>query len=208
MRFMHEGAVYPKIDLQSLPGSFDPLHGLLSTQVERPKHLNDVDLRKLQPVQRALLVIDGTVTKFLEAYFLEPVEAALVEQKNQALSDNHAWLEVAKGTDIVARQVILRGRYSSTVYAYAISLLVPNRLPDSMLKHLEVEPSGIGHVLLNSQMENRRDILWYGHEHIENLPEEIQRFTGSEFISRAYRIIANNLPVMLINEKFPTQCFK
>ena len=67
------------------------------------------------------------------------------------------------------------------------------------------EPAGIGRVLLNSQIENRREILWYGREQIANLPEAIKRCTGSDFISRTYRIIADGQPVMLINEKFPVE---
>ena len=203
MRFMNGDIAYPKIDLLSLKDSFDPLQDLLSPQAIKPVHLNDIDMRQLQPFQRALLVIDGTVTKFLEAYFLEPVEVALLEQNTQDLLDEHPWLEVPKGTEVIARQVILRGRYSATVYSYAISLLVPSRMPPSMLKSLEIEPSGIGRVLLNSQIETRRDILWYGHEELESLPEEIERHTGNEFISRTYCIVANDAPVMLINEKFP-----
>ena len=101
------------------------------------------------------------------------------------------------------RQVLLRGRYSATVYAYAVSLLVPARLPAHLLDDLEKEPAGLGRVLLNSQIENRREILWYGRETIADLPAEISRYTGHEFISRTYRISAGGQPLMLINEKFP-----
>jgi chorismate-pyruvate lyase len=104
---------------------------------------------------------------------------------------------------VIARQVLLRGRYSATVYAYAVSLLAPERLPKTILRDLAGEPAGIGRVLLNSQIENRREILWYGQEQIAHLPETIERYTGNDFISRTYRIIAEGQPVMLINEKFP-----
>jgi chorismate-pyruvate lyase len=154
-------------------------------------------------MQRALLSIDGTVTKFLEAYLLEPIESVLLTQQTQRLQTDHPWLALAAPGEVVARQVLLRGRYSATIYAYAVSLLAIDRLPPTLMQDLAHEPAGIGRVLLNSQIENRREILWYGREDLANLPETIERDTGSNFISRTYRIIAGGQPVMLINEKFP-----
>jgi len=201
---VHEDLLEPAIRHRHLNSNFDPLRDLLDTQRARPKHLENINLRTLEPFQRALLATDGTVTKFLEAYFLEPVEVTLLKQETQTLQNEQPWLELPVGENVVIRQVLLRGRYSTTVYAYAVSLLALNRLPDSLLQDLAVEPSGIGRVLLNSQIENRRDILWYGREHLTNFPEELECYTGSDFISRTYRIVTNHAPVMLINEKFPT----
>ncbi len=185
-------------------GTFDPFADLLSAQAARPAQLAIVNLRTLTPFQRALVSIDGTVTKFIEAYTLEPVESILLQQQTQRLPTDHPWLALAAPSEVVARQVLLRGRYSATVYAYAVSLLAPTRLPPQLLGDLEKEPAGIGRVLLNSQIENRREILWYGRETIADLPPEIARYTGYEFISRTYRILAGGQPLMLINEKFPT----
>lgn len=192
-------------------GNFDPFVDLLSAQASRPPHLHPVNLRTLTPFQRALLSIDGTVTKLIEAYTLEPVESVLLSQQIQPLANDgrsptfhqHPWLALSAPGEVVARQVLLRGRYSATVYAYAVSLLVTERLPSTLIADLASEPAGIGRVLLNSQIENRREILWYGRETIPNLPETIEQETGNEFISRTYRIIVGNQPVMLINEKFP-----
>lgn len=186
-------------------GSFDPFADLLSAQGSRPCALQPVNLRTLTPFQRALVSMDGTVTKFIEAYTLEPVESTLLSQQTQRLPADHPWLELAAQSEVVARQVLLRGRYSATVYAYAVSLLAPTRLPPHLLHDLEKEPAGLGRVLLNSQIENRREILWYGRETIGDLPEEVARYTGNEFISRTYRIIAGDQPLMLINEKFPIE---
>lgn len=183
--------------------SFDPFADLLSAQGSRPCDLQPVNLRKVTPFQRALVSIDGTVTKFIEAYMLEPVESVLLTQQTQLLLTDHPWLALPAQSEVIARQVLLRGRYSATVYAYAVSLLALERLPKPLLRDLATEPAGIGRVLLNSQIENRREILWYGREQITHLPAAIERYTGNEFISRTYRIIADGQPVMLINEKFP-----
>ena len=185
-------------------GTFYPFADLLSAQAARPAQLAIVNLRTLTPFQRALVSIDGTVTKFIEAYTLEPVESLLLHQQTQQLPTAHPWLELATHSEVIARQVLLRGRYSATVYAYAVSLLAPTRLPPHLLHDLAKEPAGLGRVLLNSQIENRREILWYGRETIADLPADIARYTGHEFISRTYRILAGGQPLMLINEKFPT----
>lgn len=184
-------------------GEFDPFADLLSAQSSRPLDLQPVNLHSLTPFQRALLSIDGTVTKFIEAYMLEPIESVLLTQQTQPLRTDHLWLALPAQSEVIARQVLLRGRYSATVYAYAVSLLAPDRLPKTLLRDLAVEPAGIGRVLLNSQIENRREFLWYGSEQIAHLPEAIERFTGYAFISRTYRIISEGRPVMVINEKFP-----
>ena len=55
----------------------------------------------------------------------------------------------------------------------------------------------------HNQLENRREIIWQSREQICNLPNAVKMHTGTEFVSRTYRIIADQQPIMLINEKFP-----
>lgn len=183
--------------------TFDPLRDLFVAQTAKPAHITDINLRTLTPFQRALLVIDGTVTTFIEAYTMEPVEVVLLGQEQRRLADEHPWLEAPKGTLVLARQVILRGQYSFTFHAYAVSLIVPDRLERSVRQGLEQEGEGLGRMLLKSRQETRREILWYGREHASGLPDAIRRMADGEFMTRAYRIIAGGKPVMLINEKFP-----
>lgn len=184
-------------------GSFDPFADLMVMQAARPQHWRPVDLRTLSAFQRALVSMDGTVTKFIEAYTLEPVESVRLQQQEQQLRTDHPWLAAPAGTTVIARQVLLCGKYSATVYAYAVSLLLADRLPAEVVRGLDVEPAGLGRILLNSQLENRREVLWYGREQIPDLPEAIEAYTGNDFISRTYRIIVGCQPLMLINEKFP-----
>lgn len=187
-------------------GSFDPFANLMSMQAAKPSHWQSVNLRTLTPFQRALLSIDGTVTKFIEAYTLEPIEIVRLRQEEQQLVADHHWLTAPLGTTVIARQVLLRGKYSAITYAYAVSLLLADRLPTDVIRGLDVEPAGLGRILLNSQLENRREVLWYGREQITDLPESIESETGNDFISRTYRIIVSEQPLMLISEKFPVIC--
>jgi chorismate-pyruvate lyase len=182
---------------------FNPFQELLQNRDVRSLSLDTVNLREFSPFQRTLLALDGTVTKYLEAYTLEPIEVVRLRQETQRLKDPHHWLEIPPDTETVAREVLLRGAYSGIVYAYAVSLLVPERLPGDWFQLLDSERGGIGRALLSNQVESRRKLLWYGREQLPELPEDIRALTGAEFLSRSYCIILGGKPVMLINEKFP-----
>lgn len=182
---------------------FNPLSDLLVAQLDRPPQLQDANLRALTPYQRALLTIDGTVTKFIEAYTMEPVIVSLIDQDTHSLEVDHPWLEIAAGTTVISRQVLLQGKYSKTLYAYAVSLLVHDQLPEVVREDLKVHPGGIGRVLIKNKLETRREVLWYGREQIDELPEPVNLMTDGRFLSRTYRIICQGNPFMLINEKFP-----
>ena len=70
---------------------FDPVEELLTAQADRAPGVSPVNLRTLSPFQRALLVIDGTVTKFIEAYTMEPVAVVRLSQGEVELSEEHRW---------------------------------------------------------------------------------------------------------------------
>ncbi len=185
--------------------TFDPLKDLILAQGTEQAAWVGINLRTLSPFQRALLVIDGTVTKFIESYMMEPVDVVRLTQELQRLPEDHAWLEAPMGTEVITRQVLLRGRNSLTVYAYAASLLIPDRLPEAVKQKLEVDIGGIGRILLNSRMESFREVLWFGRERVNALPVNIRNFFGDGLISRTYRIFYNGRPTILINEKFPSE---
>lgn len=203
MKLTDPNALIRNVDYPTDNDGFDPFRDLLANGDARPNDPGNVDLQALSPFQRALLAIDGTVTKFLEAYTLEPMEVIVLKQERVELGGDHPSLEAADGTKVVRRQVLLQGRYSTIIYAYAASLLVTDRLPADLLHNLSMEPGGLGRALLNGQIESRREILWHGCERVDDLPVEIARLIGNAFVSRTYRIIAGGRPMILINEKFP-----
>lgn len=204
MTRLQDGVVAPASETENQE-PFDPLSDLFVAQFARPPELGVLNLRVLTPFQRALLVIDGTVTKFIEAFTMEPVEVVRVAQAARTLDSEHRWLETPAGTEVVARQVVLEGKYSRTVHAYASSLVVIDRLPEEARRALDDHEGGLGRILLASGLESRREVLWYGREHTDDLPERVRRAAGFEFISRTYRIISEGRPLMLINEKFPLE---
>ena len=185
--------------------SFDPLADLLAEQEARPAGLTPVDPASLTAYQRALLTIDGTVTKFIEAYRMEPVVVERLAQEVVRLGQPSRWLDAPAECQVIARQVLLRGRASRTIYAYASSRLVLERLPEFLRDQLARDPQGIGHILLESRMETFREVLWYGRERLQSPPTALAQLAGHPLLSRTYRVFAGGRPLMLINEIFPPE---
>ena len=154
-----------------------------------------------------MIVTDGTVTRFIEAYTFAPVEVVLLQQKKQTLSSDHDWLQLPAGEEVISRQITLQSPHEKTaspiIYTYADSLIVPKRLPKSILDGLGSDTQGLGRLLQHSGLETRRELLWCGIETLTDLPPAIARLEGESFISRAYLVFANQEPLILINEKFP-----
>ncbi len=180
---------------------------LFVAQFAKPPDLEEINLSQLTPFQRTLLVTDGTVTQFIEAYMLATVEVVLLHQEMQTLSTDHAWLDTEKGAQVVARQVMLQTRLRTgqqpIIHAYATSILVLDRIPQTIREGLTLKGQGLGQLLQRSGLETRRDLLWWGLKRPDDLPETLLHLQGEPFLSRTYRIVAERQPIMLINEQFP-----
>lgn len=183
--------------------TFSPLRDLARQPSRKPRELATVNLRALTPFQRALLVIDGTVTKFIEAYKLEPVEIHCLRQQREALAEPDEWLEAAAGTEVILRQVLIRGEFSRELYVYAVSRVAIGRLPSSIASALEKEGAGLGRLLNETSLETRREILWFGKGALDDPPRPVAQAADGEFLSRTYRIVIAGKPVALLQENFP-----
>ena len=183
------------------------MKSLFVAQDEKPAILREINFARLTPFQRGLVVTDGTVTRFIEAYTLAPVEVVLLQQKKQTLLRKNRWLQLSDGEEVISRQVTLQTHQetetSPIIHTYADSLIALKRLPKSILEGLESNKYGLGKLLQHSGLETRRELLWCGIETLKDLPSTIAHLEGETFISRAYLILANQEPLMLINEKFP-----
>lgn len=186
-----------------MDNGFDPLSGLYLAQLERPQELEAINLRTLSPFQRALLVIDGTVTKTIEAYTMEPLDIVPLAQVERRLDATHRWLDAAEGDRVAVRHVLIRGLYSHRFWVYAVSFVAMDRLPEAVRERVEGGGEGLGRVLDEAALETRREVLWYGREELDELPEAVSQVSDGVFLSRTYRVIAGGRPLMLINEKFP-----
>ena len=183
------------------------MKSLFIAQDEKPATLREINFARLTPFQRGLIVTDGTVTRFIEAYTLALVKVVLLQQKKQTLSSDHDWLQLPAGEEVISRQITLQSHQEKTsspiIHTYADSLIVPKRLPKSILDGLESNTLGLGRLLQHSGLETRRELLWCGIETLIDLPPAVTYLEGETFISRAYLVFANQEPLILINEKFP-----
>ena len=200
-----------KTDTHQHSGNFvnTRMKALFVAQNAKPENVKEISLARLTAFQRGLLVTDGTVTRFIEAYTLTPVEVVLLQQTQQTLSTEHAWLQLPAGEEIISRQVVLQthsqDKSSPIIHTYATSLIVPQRLPKSLLDGLTTDKHGLGGLLRRSGLETRHELLWCGIETLTDLPLTVAHLEGETFISRAYRVFADQEPLMLINEKFPSK---
>ena len=198
-----------KIDTNQHSGGFvnTRMKALFVAQNVRPENLKEINLARLTPFQRGLLVTDGTVTRFIEAYTLSPVEVVLLQQTKQMLPAEHIWIKLHAGEEVISRQVVLQTHSqdapSPIIHTYADSLIVLQRLPQSLLDGLASDKQGLGGLLRRSGLETRRELLWCGIETLTDLPSAIAHLEGETFISRTYRVFTDQEPLMLINEKFP-----
>ena len=196
-------------DITKQSGAFvnTRMKSLFVAQDKKPATLKEINFARLTPFQRGLIVTDGTVTQFIEAYTFAPVEVMLLRQKKQTLSSAHNWLQLPAGEEVISRQVTLQTHQetesSPIICTYADSLIALKRLPKSILEGLESNKQGLGRLLQHSGLETRRELLWCGMETLTDLLPAVAQLEGKTFISRAYLVLANQEPLMLINEKFP-----
>lgn len=187
------------------PGRFDAATGVFRAQACRPAVLGPVDPGALTPRLRALLVIDGTVTKFLEAYEGEAVQVTALAQRPGLAGADAAWLDCAAEDAVLRRTSLLRGVASGRLFAWADSVILPDRLSPAMRQGLRSEPMGLGQILLDSGLETRREGLWYGRETPAQRPEAVRAAGHQDFLSRTYRVISGGRPLLLITERFPLE---
>ncbi len=201
------------VQRNAVSAPFDPAARLFLAQDLRPAGLAAVGPGELSPLQRALLVIDGTVTSFLSAWAMEPVSVTPLAQRSIVLARDGAeaggrrlpadWLEAPAGTPALERAVVLTGADSGRLFAFAESVICTERLPAALRAGLQSGGQSLGQLLLLPGFESRRECLWYGREHPAALPSAVAALTPPDFLTRTYRVSAASRPLMVITERFP-----
>ncbi|MGF1547235.1 MAG: chorismate--pyruvate lyase family protein [Thiotrichales bacterium] len=167
------------------------------------------DIAELPPFLRTLLVMDGTVTKSLEAYFWEPVEVLKSRQFEQA-SDAPPRPPVPLATTIstcLVREVALVGRRSRRRFACARSWLALDALPPPLAAGIREGRIGIGELLREQGVETYRQIVAldvFGARHDDPLLGD----RDGVWVARAYRIRVSGTPAILVSEFFPLELYR
>lgn len=182
---------------------FDPAADVFVAQARRPAGLETVDVAGLGPYLRSLLVIDGTVTRFIEAYWLEPVEVRRIAQEELRLGQPEPWLGLAAGDPAIRRRVLLVGAGSGRFFAWADTLIAAARLGPDVRRGLERDGGGLGRILIDTAAETRREGLWFGREQAPARPAEVAALCRGPLLARSYRVVCDGQPLMQITERFP-----
>ena len=181
----------------------DYVAGLFIAQSDRPNRLQPINLSTLGPLQRSLLIADGTVTRVLEAYSRQRIESIKLDQSMCTLNAEHTFLSAPAGTPIIRRRVILRGRDTPINYVEAESLIASHRLPRQLVDEIESGDESLGRLLHQFKIEVRRELLFFGTEEQSTVRDSKEQIKGLKLLSRTYRILSMGQPLMVIEEKFP-----
>lgn len=182
---------------------FEPSSEEIYAQFRPPPEGARINSRTLSPFLRVLMEIDGTVTRFIEAFTQESVEVLKLGQGLLELPEDVDFLEAEAGSQVTTRQVLLWGRESRRIYGYGSSLILPERLSPEAREKLSQPEEGLGRIMRKTRMETYREILWKYREYTDVLPEAIRPLASIGLVSRTYRILYRGRPIMAINEKFP-----
>ncbi|MDI9633755.1 MAG: beta-ribofuranosylaminobenzene 5'-phosphate synthase [Methanolinea sp.] len=163
----------------------------------------------LSPLQRVLLGTDGSVTRLLELACGAPVAIVTRLQEVIPADDEVAErLQIHPGDEVNHRIVELVDTRSGETLIYAESYTPLSRLSPSFRDDLMRADIPIGKILEHHRLETRREIM--GVSAGPRSPEVAKAFgLGGNplFLSRRYRIIHRDLPLMHIEETFPASRF-
>jgi chorismate-pyruvate lyase len=189
-------------------GAFRSVGYLAEAKIPFPEQ-DDVLMDKLPPLLRTLLVTDGTVTKSLEAFYWEPVTVDVESLELMEAKHSIEWLNIKTGEKVLTRQVRLRGNYSNKIYATAFSVVRLSVMAANLREALINGEIGIGVLIRDSGLESYREILDI---RADRRPGQLYATDSGasaiDVVSRTYRIIAENQPMILITESFPWELFE
>jgi chorismate-pyruvate lyase len=163
--------------------------------------LQGVDLSALDPVQRVLLITDGTLTGILEAVFLEPIRLVKLGQRTVAAGVPHALLEPLAGEEILERRVLLQGARTGRNYVHADSQVAIERLAPAFRRDLMESELPLGRLWIQHRLETFKELLDAGYD-----PEPgaavARWFAGAAVLRRTYRVFTHHRPLIVITERF------
>ena len=165
------------------------------------------DMGSLAPFLRTLLVMDGTVTKSLEAFFWEPVDVTPLLQQTIALTEPVDGLSATAGDTVLQRQVSLTGRQSGRQYACARSFLALGQLPETLADAMVSGKIGIGELLREKGIETYREIISVDFIGKGENTDPLLGIFADDLVSRSYRIRVGGAPAIVVTEYFPVTLY-
>jgi len=167
-----------------------------------------IDPSALSTFQRILLTTDGTVTDMLESYFYEPIQLIKLSETLKPVAQDIPVMYLKKGTEVIDREILLRGRISRKNYIYAESIVVIERLDEDFRNELLKTKTPIGKLWLEHRIESFKEIVDSGKEPAhEKLAHYFRIEQNTNLLFRSYCVFTNRQATMMITEKFPESFF-
>jgi len=167
--------------------------------------LSGLDVNSLEPLQRVLLVTDGTLTEILEANFFERIRLVKVSQRVISATASHALLDPNPGEVLIERKILLQGEGSRRNYAYAESLIAVDRLGSSFRDELLDSDTPLGRLWLEHKLETFKELQEVRCRRANGLSHYFECADGALLLDRTYRVFSASRPVMVITEYFPVK---
>ena len=165
--------------------------------------LKGLDIRSLEPLQRVLLVTDGTLTEILEAAFLERIQLVKVLHQVVSPASSHEYLERKDDEAVIQRRVLLRGERSHRNYVYAESLIAIDRLEPAFRQDLVESNVPLGRLWLEHKLETYKEMIQVRSQNAGELSRYFECSDAALLLIRTYRVFSAGKPVMIISEHFP-----
>lgn len=166
--------------------------------------LDGFDVSSLDPLQRVLLVTDGTLTEILEANFFERISLVKISQEVTSATASHALLDPRPGEAVIERKILLQGERSHRNYAYAESLIAVDRLSRSFRDELLNSSTPLGRLWLEHKLETFKELAEVRWQRADRLCDYFECADSAPLLVRTYRVFSFTRPVMVITEYFPT----
>ncbi len=165
--------------------------------------LNGFDVTSLEPLQRVLLVTDGTLTEILEANFFERIRLVKISQKVIPATSAHALLDPSPGEVLIERKILLQGEESHRNFAYAESLIAVDKLDPSFRSKLLDSNTPLGRLWLEHKLETFKELPEVRCQRADDLCRYFECPDNAPLLVRTYRVFSSSRPVMAITEYFP-----
>jgi chorismate-pyruvate lyase len=169
------------------------------------KKLEGIDTNSLNPLQRILIITDGTLTEILEAAFLEHIQLIKIVQQTISSSVAHIHLTPAPGEIFLERKILLQGAKSNRNYVYAHSVIALDRLPAPFRAELMNSDTSLGRLWLEHKLETFKELLDIRHQKADDLGTCLKCDPSDILLVRTYRVISAAVPIMIISEYFPVE---
>lgn len=141
----------------------------------------------VDPITRLLLTSDGTVTSYLRALFLSPIDIEVKDQgEGEAGGDLADYLEIDPSEKVINRTVWLKTKDSRLVYAS--SNLPATKIDDGLYKELKEKRKPLGMLLGEYNIPVYKDLIEIGEVESRGIATDLGLHADSLFWARHYRL--------------------